>query len=121
MRAVACGLEDEASGHGFLDDLRLSCELAVTRVFDAVARVARRLVFMPEPPPGGVARAASPPQREPSVRGRRRSVGGRSSAAAPESSSVSFHRRCAMVCTWQSCGGTTAQAVHVGPCVSNAG
>ena len=88
---AACGLEDEAGGHGFLDDLRLSCELAVTRVFDAVARVARRLVWMPDPD-AGVPRAPSPP-REPSLRGGRR----RSASAVPDGPSVSFTRptRCA--------------------------
>ena len=79
-----------ASGHGFLDDLRLSCELAVTRVFDAVARVARLLVWMPEPG-GGDPRAASPP-REPSYRGARR----RGTSDAPDGPSVSFTQpRCA--------------------------
>ncbi len=88
--AAACGLEDVASGHGFLDDLRLSCELAVTRVFDAVARVVRLLVWMPEP--GGDPRAASP-LREPSFRGASRR---RSTAAVPDGPAVSFTQpRCA--------------------------
>ena len=91
-RSAACGLEDVASGHGFLDDLRLSCELAVTRVFDAVARVARLLVWMPEPGGGGDPRVASP-SREPSSRGTGRR---RSTSAVPDGPSVSFTKpRCA--------------------------